>query len=163
MLSCRVPVPFPDIGSILNVHEHALAPQQMSLAAAHNTPPEAVTICGTEQPVGFGHSRLLSLPSFGKVVYNANSSTNAGTSASTAAAFACADVGGQLSQQQNTGSLATQSASTPANAQQPPLQRSSSLQAPTLEFDSQFESGNLQKAVQVRFTSGPCMFLRQRL
>ena len=158
---CRVPVPFPDSSSFLHLHEYSFAPQKFSSAAPQSTSvhnnrelsaqiPETVSTHGTENlqtSSTLGPARLLSLPSFAKVVYDAAAGTDT-ASGSTAAQSVFSSSSRQLSQQSSAGSKASQSMTAPASH---PLllQRSSSLQIPTLEFDSHFESGNLQKAVQV--------------
>ena len=83
--------------------------------------------------------RLLSLPSFGKVVYKSN---NFG-------AFNAA-----VSKQRSSPSAAVKSAGA-IDSQQMLLQGHASPagRLPSLEFDSQFESGNLQKAVQASNTA----------
>ena len=147
MLACRVPVPFPDFNSTFQIHQHALSPPQ------HSTHALPATLAGTaeaqfaeqqETPLAGAH-KLLSLPSFAKVVYN----TAAGTPAKPATASHSMQPSQQLSSSvDSTSSIVQPAANT--DRQQPVLQRASSLKAASLEFDSQFESGNLQKAVQAR-------------
>lgn len=78
--------------------------------------------------------KLLSLPSFGKVVYRSNSVASAKNAVS----------------KQHASSSALPKATGLSSSQQMLLQGHASLgpRPPSLEFDSQFESGNLQKAVQ---------------
>ena len=78
--------------------------------------------------------KLLSLPSFGKVVYRSNCAVSAKSTVS----------------KQHAPSSALPKAMGLSSSQQMLLQGHASLgtRPPTLEFDSQFESGNLQKAVQ---------------
>lgn len=80
--------------------------------------------------------KLLSLPGFGKVVYRSNNMASAKTA---------------VSKQHAPGS-ALPKATGLSSSQQMLLQGHASLgpRPPNLEFDSQFESGNLQKAVQAR-------------
>ena len=78
--------------------------------------------------------KLLSLPSFGKVVYRSNCVASAKSAVS----------------KQHAPSSTLPKAWGLSNSQQMLLQGHASLgtRSPSLEFDSQFESGNLQKAVQ---------------
>lgn len=78
--------------------------------------------------------KLLSLPSFGKVVYRSHT----GASASNAV------------RKQPAAGSALPRAMGLSSSQQMLLQGHASLgtRPPSLDFDSQFESGNLQKAVQ---------------
>ena len=78
--------------------------------------------------------KLLSLPSFGKVVYRSNSVASASNAV----------------RQQHASGSALPTAKGMSSSQQMLLQGHASpgTRPPSLEFDSQFESGNLQKAVQ---------------
>lgn len=113
--------------------------------------PETISTYSTENFQAssvIGPARLLSLPSFAKVVYDTAAGTGTGTASGSAAQPILIDSSRQLSLQSSIGSKAAQTVTAP-DSQPVLLQRSSSLKIPTLEFDSQFESGNLQKAVQV--------------
>ena len=78
--------------------------------------------------------KLLSLPSFGKVVYRSHSTSTPQKAAS---------------KQRGLGSSLPKAAAL-TDSQQMLLHGHASIgnRAPSLAFDSQFESGNLQKAVQ---------------
>lgn len=143
MLPRRVPVPFPDFTSTFQIHQHAFSPPQHSI---HTLPvavkPEAQSLEQQETPLA-GAYKLLSLPSFAKVVYN--------TAAKPAAAANTMQLHRQLSNSVSSASSAIQPVAN-IDGQQSVLQRAFSLKAASLEFDSQFESGNLQKAVQASYS-----------
>ena len=148
MLACRVPVPFPDFSSALQLHEHAFAPPHIPshippaafavMPAGHSTPAVA-------QPESLveGTCKLLSLPSFAKVVYNTNAAAHAGPSATSLSR----QISRQLSRQPSNAGATAQPAAE-SDTQQLLLPHDGNFKAASLEFDSQFESGNLQKAVQ---------------
>ena len=148
LLACRVPVPFPDFSSALQLHEHAFAPPHYP---SHLPPaplavmPEGHSISAVAQPQSLaeGTCKLLSLPSFAKVVYNTNAGAHAGPSATSLSR----QISRQLSRQPSSAGATAQPAAE-SDTQQLLLPRDGSLKAASLEFDSQFESGNLQKAVQ---------------
>ena len=133
-MTCRVPVPV-HVNNLGTPREHT-APQ-VPVAVLPNTNGNL-----EQQPsADSSHHmcRLLSLPSFGKVVYKSN---NFG-------AFNAA-----LSKQRSLPSPAAKSVGA-IDSQQMLLQGHASPagRLPSLEFDSQFESGNLQKAVQASNTA----------
>lgn len=144
LLPCRVPVPFPDFNSRLDTHGHDYpTPQTVSYVPcqALTDLPDASSIEARQQPEPAvqGACRLLSLPSFAKVVYS---------SAPGATAYSAdPHISRPLSRQASTN-IITAPAAAVSDAQQILLQHTSSLKAASLKFDSQFESGNLLKAVQ---------------
>lgn len=141
-------MPFPDFSSALQLHKHAFLPPHIPShipPAALAVMPEGHSIPAVAQPepLAEGTCKLLSLPSFAKVVYNTNAGAHAGPSATSLSR----QISRQLSRQPSNAGATAQPAAEP-DIQQLLLPRDGGLKAASLEFDSQFESGNLQKAVQ---------------
>ena len=133
VMKCRVPVP---------VHVNNLGTPRVQQIGQLSPKPQVTSLPEMAGSTDLLHSsdssdhtsRLLSLPSFGKVVYRSS---------------ICGPVNAALSKQHSiSGSAAN--AVNGVESQQLLLQgHTSAPSRPTsLEFDSQFESGNLQKAVQ---------------
>lgn len=114
----------------------------------------------TAEPAAEGAHRLLALPSFARVVYPAPP----GMQSAAADTHLDRQLNSSLSRQPSNAAArlpdaasaaATVSAAASGTSQQPALQHTSSLRAESLTFDSQFESGNLLKAVQASCCSVP--------